>query len=51
VATEIDLPFTLVAGSNDLAEHLMGHAILEAEQAFADDPVKADSHDQNRDCP
>jgi hypothetical protein len=49
VATEVDLPFTLVAGSNALAEHLIGHARLEAEQAFADDPVKADSDDQNRD--
>jgi len=49
VATEVDLPFTLVAGSNALAEHLMGHAMLEAEQAFADDPVRADSDDQNRD--
>jgi hypothetical protein len=51
VASEIDLPFTLVAGSNALAEHLMGHAMLEAEQAFADDPVDADSDDQNHDGP
>jgi hypothetical protein len=51
VATEIDLPFTLAAGSNALAEHLVGHSRLETEQAFADDPVTADSDNQNRDGP
>ena len=48
VASEIDLFCTLVAGSNALAENLTADSRLEVWRVFPDDPVSADSDDQNR---
>jgi hypothetical protein len=48
IASEIDLFCTLVAGSNELAESLMGDARLEVWRVFADDRVDAYSDDKNR---
>ena len=47
-ASEIDLRFTLVAGSNELAEALLAEPRLETWRVFADDPVHADSDEMNR---
>jgi len=46
-ATEIDLFCTLIAGSEELAESLIGDERLEAWCVFADDPVHADSDLEN----
>lgn len=48
VASEIDLFCTLVAGPNALAERLIADPRLEVWRVFRDDPVRADSDDQNR---
>ena len=48
VASEIDLFCTLVAGSNELAESLIANSRLEVWRALADDPVGADSDEENR---
>lgn len=48
VASEIDLFCTIVAGSNALAERLMADPRLEVWRVFADDPITADSDNQNR---
>jgi hypothetical protein len=47
IASEIDLFCTLVAGSNELAESLIGDARLEVWRVFADDRVDAYSDDKN----
>jgi hypothetical protein len=47
IASEIDLFCTLVAGSNELAESLIGDARLEVWRVFADDRVDAGSDDKN----
>ena len=47
VASEIDLLYTLVAGSNALAESLLADPRLEVWRVFPDDPVTADSDDMN----
>jgi hypothetical protein len=43
VATEIDLPCTLVAGPKGLIERLEANPRLEVWRVFPDDPVTADS--------
>ena len=43
VASEIDLLFTLVAGTNELADDLLAESRLETWRVLADDPVHADS--------
>jgi hypothetical protein len=47
VASEIDLFCTLVAGSNALAESLLADPYLEVWRVFQDDPVTADSDEEN----
>jgi hypothetical protein len=47
VASEIDLAFTLVAGSNDLAEALVAEPRIETWRVSADDPVHGASHEIN----
>jgi hypothetical protein len=47
VASEIDLFCTLVAGSDDLAEALVGDPRLEAWRVRPDDPIAFDSDQVN----
>jgi hypothetical protein len=47
VASEIDLFCTLVAGSDDLAEALVGDPLLEAWRVQPDDPIAFDSDQIN----
>jgi hypothetical protein len=48
VASEIDLVCTLVGGSDAMVKTLLGDPRLEGYRVFAEDPIAADSDEENR---